>query len=58
VVVYVSLLYDPAHGGTSGNLLRNVGYMLAGLSNAGPPWDPAERERSSGGQIRFANVQR
>lgn len=37
---------------------RNVSYMLAGLSNAGPSWDPAEHERSSGRQIRFANVQR
>ena len=25
------------------NLPRNVGYMLAGLSNAGPSWDPAGR---------------
>jgi radical SAM superfamily enzyme YgiQ (UPF0313 family) len=40
------------------NLPRNVGYMLAGLSNAGPSWDPAERGRSSGGPIRFAKVQR
>jgi len=40
------------------NLPRNVGYMLAGLSNAGPSWDPAEHERSSGGQIPFSTVQR
>ncbi len=39
------------------NLPRNVGYMLAGLSNAGPSWDPAERGRSSG-QIRFENIQK
>jgi len=31
---------------------------LAGLSNAGPSSDPAEHERSSDRQIRFANVQR
>ena len=27
------------------NLPRNVGYSLASLWNAGPSWDPAERER-------------
>ena len=31
---------------------------LAGLSNAGLSWDPAEYECSPDRQIRFANVQR
>jgi hypothetical protein len=30
------------------SLLRNVGYMLAGLSNAGPSWDPAAGHRVTG----------
>jgi radical SAM superfamily enzyme YgiQ (UPF0313 family) len=32
------------------NLPRNVGYMLAGLRNAGPSWDPAATNVARGGR--------
>ena len=34
------------------SLARNAGYMLAGLSNAGPWWDPAEPEQRIKGSGR------